>query len=162
DSADVQVARHLFRVTSGLDSLVVGEPQILAQVRDAAAAASDAQAVGPVLNRLFHASFAAGKRVRTETGLGSGAVSIGYAAVALARKFFGEMRGRHVLVIGAGEIGKLTALHMRSQGASQVTIVSRTMAHAAKAAEAIGGSAARWDEMDGAMSASDIVITATG
>src|SRR5215471_19387406 len=111
-----------------------------------------------MLNRLFHSSFAAGKRVRTETGLGSGAVSIGYAAVALAKKIFGEMQGRHVLVIGAGEMGKLTALHMKSQGASQITIISRTMAHAARTAEAIGGSAAPWDEMDGALSASDIVI----
>jgi glutamyl-tRNA reductase len=162
DVSDLQVARHLFRVTSGLDSLVVGEPQILGQVKEALTAASEAQTVGPVLNRLFHASFAVGKRVRTETGLGSGAVSIGYAAVALAKKIFGEMQGRHVLVIGAGEMGKLTALHMKSQGASQITIISRTMAHAARTAEAIGGSAAPWDEMDTALAASDIIITATG
>src|SRR5262249_21929149 len=81
--ADSQVTRHLFRVAAGLDSLVVGEPQILGQVKEAHAVASEAQAVGPVLNRLFHASFGVGKRVRTETALGSGAVSIGYAAVAL-------------------------------------------------------------------------------
>jgi glutamyl-tRNA reductase len=162
DVADIQVARHLFRVAAGLDSLVVGEPQILGQVKEAHTVASEAQAVGPVLNRLFHASFAVGKRVRTETALGSGAVSISYAAVALAKKIFGEMRGRHVLVIGAGEMGKLTALHMKSQGASHVTIISRTMAHAARIAEAIGGSAAPWDEMDSALAASDVVITATG
>src|SRR6185436_9134209 len=90
---DLEAARHLFRVAAGLDSLVVGEPQILGQVKDAHAVAADAHTVGPVLNRLFHASFAAGKRVRTETGLGSGAVSVSYAAVALARKIFGDLNG---------------------------------------------------------------------
>jgi glutamyl-tRNA reductase len=162
DVADVEAARHLFRVAAGLDSLVVGEPQILGQVKDAHAAAADAHTVGPLLNRLFHASFAVGKRVRAETGLGAGAVSISYAAVALARKIFGDLEGRSVLVIGAGEMGKLTALHMKSQGIQHVTIVSRTMAHAARTAEAIGASAAPWDEMDAVLGASDIVITATG
>ena len=162
DLADLDAARHLFRVAAGLDSLVVGEPQILGQVKEAHTVAAEARAVGPVLNRLFHGCFAAGKRVRTETGLGSGTVSISYAAVALARKIFGGLEGRSVLVVGAGEMGKLTALHMKSQGVQHVTIVSRTMAHAARAAEAIGGSAAPWDEMDSALGASDIVITATG
>ena len=162
DVTDLDVARHLFRVAAGLDSLVVGEPQILGQVKDAHTIATDAHTSGPVLNRLFHASFAVGKRVRTETGLGSGAVSVSYAAVALAQKIFGDL-GRSVAVIGAGEMGKLTALHMKSQGVQQVTIVSRTMAHAARTAEAIGGaSAAPWDEMDAVLGASDIVITATG
>jgi glutamyl-tRNA reductase len=104
-----------------------------------------------------------GKRVRTETGLGSGAVSVGYAAVALARKIFGTLDGRNVVVLGAGEMGKLTAQHMKSQGVRNVTIVSRTMAHAARTAEAIGGAtAARWDELDSALESSDIVIAATG
>jgi glutamyl-tRNA reductase len=163
DVADLEAARHLFRVAAGLDSLVVGEPQILGQVKDAHTAAAAAETVGPMLNRLFHASFAAGKRVRTETGLGSGAVSVGFAAVSLSKKIFGDLKGRTVLVIGAGEMGKLTALHMKSQGARQVTIISRTMAHAARAAEAIGGaSAAPWEELDDLLSRSDIVITATG
>jgi glutamyl-tRNA reductase len=163
DVAGLDAARHLFRVAAGLDSLVVGEPQILGQVKGAHAAAADAHTVGPVLNRLFHASFAVGKRVRAETGLGAGAVSISFAAVSLARKIFGDLQGRSVLVIGAGEMGKLTALHMKSHGVQHVTIVSRTMAHAARTAEAIGGaSAAPWDEMDTALGACDIVITATG
>jgi glutamyl-tRNA reductase len=160
---DLDVARHLFRVAAGLDSLVMGEPQILGQVKDAHTVATDARTSGPVLNRLFHASFAVGKRVRTETGLGSGAVSVSYAAVALARKIFGDLGGRSVAVIGAGEMGKLTALHMKSQAVKHITIVSRTMAHAARTAEAIGGaSAAPWDELDAVLGASDIVITATG
>jgi glutamyl-tRNA reductase len=161
--ADLDVARHLFRVAAGLDSLVVGEPQVLGQVKEAHNAATTAQTTGPLLNRLFHSSFGVGKRVRTETGLGSGAVSVGFAAVALARKIFGDLKGRSVLVIGAGEMGTLTALHMKSQGVQHVTIISRTMAHAARTAEAIGGaSAAPWDDMDAVLSASDIVITATG
>ncbi|MQA31564.1 MAG: glutamyl-tRNA reductase [Luteitalea sp.] len=161
--ADLDAARHLFRVAAGLDSLVVGEPQILGQVKDAHLAAAEVHASGAVLNRLFHASFATGKRVRTETGLGSGAVSISFAAVALARKIFGDLKGRNVLVIGAGEMGKLTALHMKSQGVNRITIVSRTMAHAARTAEAIGGaSAAPWDEIDTTLGAADILITATG
>ncbi len=163
DSSDLDAARHLFRVAAGLESLVVGEPQILGQVKSAHAAAAEAQTTGPVLNRLFHASFAVGKRVRTETALGSGAVSVSYAAVSLARKIFGDLAGRTVAVIGAGEMGKLTALHMKSQGVQHVTIVSRTMAHAARTAEAIGGaSAAPWEELDSVLRSSDIVISATG
>jgi glutamyl-tRNA reductase len=163
DVVDLDAARHLFRVAAGLDSMVVGEPQILGQVKDAHTVATDARTSGPVLNRLFHASFAVGKRVRTETGLGSGAVSVSYAAVALAKKIFGDVNGRTVAVIGAGEMGKLTAIHMKSQDVRHITIVSRTMAHAARTAEAIGGaSAAPWDELDAVLGASDIVITATG
>ncbi len=163
DVIDLDVARHLFRVAAGLDSLVMGEPQILGQVKEAHTSATEARTAGPVLNRLFHTSFAVGKRVRTETGLGSGAVSVSYAAVALARKIFGDLSGRNVVVIGAGEMGKLTAVHMKSHAVQRVTIVSRTMAHAARTAEAIGGaSAAPWEELDAVLGATDIVITATG
>ena len=163
DIVDLDAARHLFRVAAGLDSLVVGEPQILGQVKQAHTAAHDVQVAGPVLNRLFHSSFAVGKRVRTETSLGAGAVSIGFAAASLARKIFGDLRGRTVVVIGAGEMGKLTARHMKSQGVHQIIIVSRTITHAARTAEAIGGAtAAPWDEMDAALSGGDIIITATG
>jgi glutamyl-tRNA reductase len=161
--ADLDAVRHLFRVAAGLDSLVVGEPQILGQVKEAYSAAADAQVVGPILNRLFHSSFAVGKRVRTETALGAGAVSVSFAAMSLARKIFGDLSGRSVVVVGAGEMGKLTAVHMKSQGVHHVTIVSRTMAHAARTAEAIGGAlAAPWDDLDEALASSDIVISATG
>jgi glutamyl-tRNA reductase len=163
DVADMEAARHLFRVAAGLDSLVVGEPQILGQVKEAHTAAAEARTAGPLLNRLFHSSFAVGKRVRTETGLGSGAVSISYAAVALAKKIFRDLKGLSVLVIGAGEMGKLTAIHMKSQGVRHVTIVSRTMAHAARTAESIGGAtAAHWDDLDDAIGNADMIITATG
>jgi len=163
DVTDLEAARHLFRVAAGLDSLVVGEPQILGQVKAAHTIASTHRTAGTFLNRLFHSSFAVGKRVRTETGLGSGAVSVSFAAVALAKKIFGDLQGRSVLVIGAGEMGKLTATHMKSQGVHQMTIVSRTMATAARTAEAIGGaSAAPWEELDTLLGHADIVITATG
>ena len=163
DAPNLDAARHLFRVSAGLDSLVVGEPQVFGQVKEALTIAGEAGTAGPTLTRLFHASFAVGKRVRTETGLGAGAVSIGFAAVALARKIFGDLGGRSVVVVGAGEMGKLTARHMQSQGVQHVTIVSRTMVHAARTAEALGAAtAASWDDMDGVIAASDIVITATG
>jgi glutamyl-tRNA reductase len=163
DMVDLEAARHLFRVAAGLDSLVVGEPQILGQVKEAHTAAAAAHTAGTLLTRLFHSSFGVGKRVRTETALASGAVSVSFAAVALAKKIFGDLKGRTVVVVGAGEMGKLTALHMKSQGVQQVTIVSRTMAHALRTAQAIGGaSAAPWEELDTLIGNADIVITATG
>ena len=121
-----EAARHLFRVAAGLDSLVVGEPQILGQVKSAYTVASDLQLTGPILNRLFHSSFAVGKRVRTETGLGEGAVSVSYAAIALAKKIFGKLSGLGVLILGAGEMAKLTAIHLKAQQVRQMTIASRT------------------------------------
>ena len=102
-------------MAAGLDSLVVGEPQILGQVKSAYTVASDLQLTGSILNRLFHSSFAVGKRVRSETGLGEGAVSVSYAAIALAKKIFGKLSGLGVLILGAGEMAKLTAIHLKAQ-----------------------------------------------
>ncbi|MEO6213284.1 MAG: glutamyl-tRNA reductase [Vicinamibacterales bacterium] len=158
----VDATRHLFRVASGLDSLVVGEPQILGQVKTAYAAASDEHYTGTLLNRLFHAAFAAGKRVRSETGLGAGAVSVSYAAIALARKIFGEIKSLRVLVLGSGEMAKLTALHLRAQGVEDMTIASRTRDTAERLAAHVKAHAAEWDERDEAMIRADILITATG
>jgi len=153
---------HLFRVASGLDSLVMGEPQILGQVKDAFAVASQLGCTGPLLNKLFHSAFATGKRVRSETGLSAGAVSVSYAAVELARKIFGDLKGRTVLVLGAGEMGKLTAIHMQAQGIGRLIITSRTAAHAASLAESIGGTAMPWDSLNKGLVEADILITATG
>ncbi len=139
ERVDAEAAQHLFRVAGGLDSLVVGEPQILGQVKDAFAAASEGRTVGPVLNKVFAWSFTVGKRVRTETALSEGAVSISYAATALARKIFGDLKGRTAMVIGAGEMGELTAQHLQAQGVGRMLITSRTLAHAAALAESIGG-----------------------
>ena len=162
DAIDAAAAKHLYRVASGLDSLVVGEPQILGQVKDAYQVATDQQSAGPLLNRLFHSSFAVGKRVRAETGLAEGAVSVSYAAVSLARKIFGDLKGRHVLVIGAGEMGRLTAVHLQSQGIQRMAITSRTAAHAAEIAAALSATAVAWDDMRAALHEADIVVTATG
>lgn len=162
EKADGSAAQHLFRVAAGLDSLVVGEPQILGQVKDAYAVASDKRTVGPVLNKVFPWSFTVGKRVRTETGVSEGAVSVSFAATSLAKKIFGELRGRTVLVIGAGEMGKLTAQHLKAQGVERMLITSRTFAHATALAESIGGKALPWDDLRTSLDAADIVITATG
>jgi glutamyl-tRNA reductase len=159
---DAEAVHHLFRVAAGLDSLVIGEPQILGQVKEAWSIASERRSTGPLLNKLFHASFATGKRVRTETSLGEGAVSVSFAAVQLARKIFGKLVGRRVLVIGAGEMGKLTAQHLRAQGVGDIAITSRTLAHADALARAVSGTAIAWAEMMTALARSDIIITATG
>lgn len=159
---DVEVVRHLFRVAAGLDSLVVGEPQILGQVKEAYGQASAQRTTGPFLNRLFTAAFTAGKRVRSETSLSEGAVSVSYAAVALARKIFGDLKGRTVLVVGAGEIGKLTALHMKAQGIRRMLITSRTLTHAEALSSVMDAVVVAWDHLPAALGESDIVITATG
>jgi glutamyl-tRNA reductase len=154
--------RHLLRVAAGLDSLVVGEPQVLGQVKDAYNVAARVGSTGLLLNKLFQSAFAAGKRVRSETALSEGAVSVSYAAVSLARKIFGDLKGRTVLVIGAGEMGKLTAIHMRAQGIQRLVIMSRTSKHAESLAATIGGSALPWDALSTALAEADILITATG
>ena len=160
--SDEAAAKHLFRVAAGLDSLVVGEPQILGQVKGAFEMASGRRCTGPMLSKLFHWSFGVGKRVRTETALGEGAVSISFAAVALARKIFGRLDGRRVLVIGAGEISSLTAEHLRAQGVGEIAIASRTAAHAEALAASVGGRAAPWEDVPALLATADIVVTATG
>jgi len=159
---DVAAARHLFRVASGLDSLVVGEPQILGQVKSAFHTASERHCTGPLLNKMFHWAFGVGKRVRSETALGEGAVSVSFAAVSLARKIFGRLDGRRVLVVGAGEISALTAQHLRSQGVEEIVITSRTAAHADALAAEVGGRSVPWASLRQAMGSADIVLTATG
>jgi glutamyl-tRNA reductase len=153
---------HLFRVASGLDSLVMGEPQVLGQVKEAFGLASRLGCTGTLLNKLFHSAFAVGKRVRSETALSEGAVSVSYAAVSLAKKIFGNLKGRTVLVLGAGEMGKLTAIHMQAQGIGRLIIASRTAAHAAALADSIGGTAMPWESLNTALADADILITATG
>jgi glutamyl-tRNA reductase len=160
--ANREAAAHLFRVAAGLDSLVVGEPQILGQVKEAYAAAAERHRTGPLLNRLFHASFTVGKRVRSQTGLGEGAVSVSYAAVSLARKIFGDLTGLHVLILGAGEMAKLTGVHLRGQQVHRIAVASRTLQSAETLARHVGGNAIEWREVESALEGSDIVITATG
>jgi len=157
-----EAARHLFRVAAGLASMVVGEPQILGQVKSAYTVASDLQLTGSILNRLFHSSFAVGKRVRSETGLGEGAVSVSYAAIALAKKIFGKLSGLGVLILGAGEMAKLTAIHLKAQQVRQMTIASRTLKAAEGLAARLDAKAVPWTDLDRALMSADIVVTATG
>ena len=155
-------ARHLLRVAAGLDSLVVGEPQILGQVKSAFSTASEEQYVGTVLNRLFNSALAAGKRVRSETGLGEGAVSVSYAAIALAKKIFGDLSGLHVLILGTGEMGKLTGLHLKAQNVRTITLASRTRASAEHLAPQFDARVVDWAEVPAAIERADILVSATG
>ncbi len=159
---DGGVAKHLFRVAAGLDSLVVGEPQIFGQVKDAYATAASEQCTGTLLNKLFPWSFAVGKRVRADTGLGEGAVSVSYAAISLARKIFGDLRGLSVLVAGAGEMAELTATHLRSQAVRRIAVASRTLIRASELADRVGGVAVDWSAVGDELLHVDVVVTATG
>ena len=160
--ASNEAAQHLFRVAAGLDSLVVGEPQILGQVKEAYTTASELGCTGSLLNKLFHCSFAAGKRVRSETELGEGAVSVSYAAVALARKIFGSLTEHDVLLVGAGEMSELTAVHLRAQQVRRIVVTNRTAAHADALAGKIGGEALPWSEIQQVLATTDVVVSATG
>jgi len=157
-----EAARHLFRVAAGLESLVVGEPQILGQVKDAFAAAERIKRTGALTARAFSAAFTVGKRVRSETGLGEGAVSVSYAAIALAKKIFGTLKGRDVLVLGAGEMAELTGVHLRAQQVGAITIASRTLATAERLAAKLSGTAVPWASLPDAVRNADIVVSATG
>ena len=159
---DADATRHLFRVAAGLDSLVVGEPQILGQVKDAFEISAERGFTGAVLNRLFHGSFAIGKRVRSETGLGEGAVSVSYAAISLARKIFGTLKGRRALVVGAGEMAELTATHLRAQQVGRIGVANRTATRATALAAKIAGVSVPWEDITTELGSADIVVTATG
>src|SRR6185295_11726672 len=136
---DDQAVRHLFRVTSSLDSMVVGEPQVLGQVRRAYSIALEAGTAGRILNRLVHHAFRVAKRVRTETGIGANAVSISYMAVELGKKIFNSLEGHTALLIGAGEMAELSARHLLNAGVARVLLANRTEARAAILAAELGG-----------------------
>ncbi|HET9014380.1 MAG TPA: glutamyl-tRNA reductase [Thermomicrobiaceae bacterium] len=155
-------ARHLFRVAAGLDSMVVGEPQILGQVRDAAAEAQRAGALGPVLGRLFNHAVVAGKRARSETGISRGAGSVSQAAVELAGSVLGHLPRRAALVVGLGEMGQLVARNLAAHGVGSLAVCNRTEIRSRSVAEALGGRVVRWEDLDDALAAVDIAITATG
>lgn len=158
DDAAVQ---HLFRVASGLDSLVLGEAQILRQVRDAFAAAEGAGSMGALLNGLFRAAIAVGRRARTETDIGRGGFSVGHAAVDLARSIFGSLDGATILILGAGKMSELTAKHLVASGVRVVFVANRTFERAASLAERLSGQAIQYDEFPARMQAADVVISST-
>jgi glutamyl-tRNA reductase len=159
---DVESARHLFRVAAGLDSIILGEAQILGQVKQAYRMATEGGTHGIILNRLLHAAFTVGKRVRTETRLGGGAVSVAGAAAELADKIFQDLSARSVLLVGVGEMGKLTAKHMMERGVSRLTIANRTFSKADELTGELGGRAVPLDRLGEAMVSADIVISSTG
>lgn len=157
-----EAVRHLFRVASSLDSMIVGEPQILGQLKDAYRKAAEADSAGMVLNRLFHKAFSVAKRVRTETRIANSAVSISYAAVELAKKIFGEFEDRNAMLIGAGEMAELAAKHLVTNGVSRLVVANRTLSRAVELARQLGGKAISLDELEDALLYSDIVISSTG
>ena len=163
---DRRAAEHLFRVASGLDSMILGEPQIQGQVKEAYAAArevasEDGPVVGQALHRLFQTAFSIGGRVRSETGLGIGAASVSSAAVELAKKIFGSLRWRRALVLGAGEMSETTLECLRGEGVRTAIVANRTYARAQELAERWGGEAIHWEDFAHALPEVDIVICST-
>jgi glutamyl-tRNA reductase len=156
------VIKHLFRVAAGLDSMIVGEPQIHGQVRKAFAASSEMRSLDPVLQQLFEQTMRVAKRVRTETGIGEHAVSVPYAAVELAKKIFGDLTGLQVLLLGAGEIGELTAEHLAGLGTKQIFVANRSHERAVELAARFHGEAILFDAIEPYLATCDIVIASTG
>lgn len=152
---------HLFSVASGLDSQIVGETEILGQVKQAYDAALAQHWTGPVLNRVFQKTFQAAKHIRTNTGIGAGQISIATVAVDLAGRIFGELTSSKVLVVGAGDIGLKTAQAFQSRGAASITVASRTLSNAEAAAAQTGGWAASLAELPELLASADIVASST-
>lgn len=160
---DMDAVTHIFRVASSLDSMVVGEPQILGQIKEAYHRASVTEkTTGVILNRLMHRAFHTAKRVRSETGISESAVSVSYAAVELAKKIFSGLAGRRVLLIGAGEMAELAARHMIGQGVERLFVANRTFEKAVQMADSFHGKAILFEEIGHCLIESDIVITSTG
>jgi len=158
---DQEAVRHLFRVAASLDSMVVGESQILGQVKEAFAIAKAAGTVGGQLESLLQGAFAAAKKVRTETEIGANSVSIASVAVELAKKIFGSLEGRTVFLVGAGKMCELSARHLLQQGAASILVTNRTIEKARRMAEPFGGKVIPYEQMYDAASQADIVITST-
>ncbi len=156
-----EAALHAFRVAASLDSMILGEPQILGQVKDAFALAQSAGTAGPVLHALMSQAFGAAKRVRTETEIGRLAVSVSYAAVELARKIFDGLEGRAVLLVGAGEMSELAARHLVDHGALPLYVTNRTWSRAQELARGLGGTAVPFDQLAATLALVDIVVTST-
>ncbi|MGA9526307.1 MAG: glutamyl-tRNA reductase [Myxococcaceae bacterium] len=155
-------AQHLFRVSASLDSMVIGEPQILGQVKDAFELAQKAGSVRGELSRTAAAAFSCAKRVRTETGIGRAAISMASAAVQLAEKIFGGLEHATVLVVGAGEMSELAARHLKSAGSGKLIITNRTLAKAEALAAEVGATARPFEGLDALLTQVDIVVSATG
>ena len=156
------VVRHIFRVAASLDSMVVGEPQVLGQVKHSYSVAKGVGSINANLDALLSRAFSVAKRVRTETAIGSSAVSVASVAVELAKKIFGNLQGRSVYLVGAGKMSELAARHLHSHGAGAILVTNRTHERAQRMAEKIGGSAIHFDSLYETADRADIVITSTG
>ncbi|HEX8909109.1 MAG TPA: glutamyl-tRNA reductase [Anaeromyxobacteraceae bacterium] len=157
-----QAVRHLFRVAASLDSMVLGEQQILGQVKEAYGLASAAQTAGSFMSRLCNRAFATAKRVRTETDIGRGASSVSQVAVELVAKIFTDLHGRTILLVGAGKMGALSAKALASLGADRVLVANRSRERAVALAEQTGGHARDWGELPELLVEADVVIVSTG
>lgn len=157
-----EAVHHLFSVAASLDSMVLGEPQILGQLKDAYRKATQAKSTGIVLNRLLHKAFSVAKRVRTETAVAASAVSISYAAVELAKRIFGTMEHTSAMLIGAGEMAELAAMHLLQAGVSRLFVVNRTLERARELATQFRGEALPFEQLADRLPEVDIVISSTG
>jgi len=160
-SVDRDAVAHLFAVACGIDSMIVGEFEILGQVRRAYLAADERNSIGPMLHHLFNDAIHVGKRAHAETAIGAGAVSVAYAAVALARQHLGDLAGRRALVIGAGEMAQRAAKNLAADGACAVMVANRTFEHALSLAQEIRGHAIQFGQLPAALVEADLVISAT-
>ncbi len=154
--------RHVFRVASSLDSLVVGEAQILGQLKQAYGVANQIQATGPTLARCLERAFGVAKRVRRETTIARGAANVSSVAVELATRVFGDLSGKSVLVVGAGKMSTLAARHLRSAGTDRIVVTNRSVARAEELAALIDGVAAPWEDLTQQLAEADVVISSTG
>lgn len=158
-----KAVRHIFRVSASLDSMIVGEPQILGQIKEAYRLAVETKSTGVILNRLLHKAFSTAKRVRNETGIGDKAVSISYAAVELAKKIFGSLDEKTVLLVGAGEMAELAVEHLhRNRVSGSLFVANRTFEVGVNLAQRFSGTPLRFEEIGKALTQSDIIISSTG
>ena len=159
---DEAAVQHVLRVAAGLDSMVLGEPQILGQIKDSYQHALQAESIDTLINRLFQHTFSVAKQIRTDTSIGASPVSIAFAAVSLARQIFGDLSGQTALLIGAGETIELTARHLHERDAGKLIIANRTVSRAHELASQFNGFGIGLDEISAHLAAADIVIASTG
>ncbi len=157
-----EAVRHIFMVASSLDSMMVGEPQILGQIKEAYNIAGSKKTSGVLLNRLLHRAFFVAKRVRSETGIGDHAVSISYAAIELGKKIFGSLEGKKALLIGAGEMAELAVEHLLRNKAGDILVANRTFESGVQLAQKFNGQAVRFEEIIDCLQHVDIIISSTG
>jgi glutamyl-tRNA reductase len=160
--AGIDAIRHLFRVSASLDSMVVGEQQILGQVKEAYGLASAAQVAGGYFSRLCNRAFATAKRVRTETDIGRGATSMSQVAVELVEKIFGDLKGRSILLAGAGKMGALSAKALAVLGADRILVTNRSSERGLALADQVGGTFRAWEQLQQLLAEADVVIVSTG